>query len=394
MSAVGDTRKVNTSFDHHSSDIAVDPYPHYKSMRDQCPIVWSDAYQGFWVFLGYQAVWNASRDDATFLSSPPGVGIPDYPIRPQIPLETDAPMTQKLRAILHHHFSPAAVQRLEPTIRELANELVDAFVAKGECDFIVDFAQPLPARTVLRMLGYEEHRWAEFPDGAFTAAFALYEEIKGNIAKRKEEGLGDDLVSVLLTATLDGEPLDEEIAIDYILLLLFGGLDTTTSALGNALVRIQAHPEIRDQLLADASLLDDGIEEFLRLDSPVQALARTLAHDTEMCGQHLKQGDRALLVWAAADRDPEQFPEPDELRLDRTGNRHVAFGVGLHRCLGSNLGRTMFRIMLETVLERLPDYELTDDPAQYRFADASSVYGLHHLPARFSPQAPRHTASL
>jgi hypothetical protein len=397
MTAAGETQRVVTDFDQHSPVLAVDPYPSYQAMREQCPVVWSEAYNGFWVVLGHKQVWDASRDDATFMSGPPGVAIPDYPVRPQIPLETDAPMTQKYRAILHHQLSPAAVKVLEPSIRQTADELMDALVAKGEGDFIVDFAQPLPARTILRMLGYDEDRWAEFvdlihtlvhcitsdPEKTFTAAFTLYEEIKRNIEERKSAGL----VSVILASEIDGQPFDEEIAIDYVLLLLLGGLDTTTSALGNAMVRMQRHPEIRARLLADPSLLDAAVEEFLRLDSPVQALARTLTTDAEMCGQQLKKGDRALLVWAAADRDPEVFANPDEFSLERGSNRHVAFGVGLHRCLGSNLGRVMFRVMLETVLARTPRFELTEDPDHCRFEDASAVYGLHRLPGRINATA-------
>lgn len=390
---------VTVDFDHHSPAISVDPYPTWEALRGKCPVTWTDAHDGFWILTGFGCVSQASRDDDTFLSGPPGVGIPSYGIDAQIPLETDAPMTQKYRRVLQTRFSPVAATAAEPVIRRIADDLVDAFIERGECDFITDLATPTPARFILRLLGFDESRWSEFvhwvhcivhdvtndPESALNGATSLYGAILELLEERRTTGLRDDVVSELLRAEIDGAPLDDDVITNYTMLLILGGLDTTSASLGNALVRLDRQPELRKRLLAQPELVPQAVEEFLRIDSPVQALARTVARDIEVCGQELKAGDRALLVWAAANRDPAEFPRPDVVDFERAVNRHVTFGVGLHRCLGSNYGRSIFRIMLETVLARTPDYHLVGDPDQYRYEDIGVVWAHAHLPARFTP---------
>jgi len=390
---------VTVDFDHHSSAISVDPYATWTALRSKCPVTWTKAYDGFWILTDFATVSQASRDDETFISGPPGVGIPSYGIDAQIPLETDAPMTQKYRRILQRQFSPAAAAEAEPVIRQIADELVDAFIERGECDFITELATPTPARFILRILGFDENRWKEFtdwvhcivhnvtvdPESALLAGAAIYGAILELMEERRSGGFRDDIVSELMQSELDGAPLDEDVIANYTLLLLFGGLDTTSSALGNALVRLDRQPELRRRLLDRPDLMPQAVEELLRIDAPVQALARTVARETELAGCPMKAGDRALLSWAAANRDPVAFEQPDVVDFERAENRHVTFGVGLHRCLGSNYGRSMFRIMLETVLARMPDYRLVGEPDEHRFEDIGVVWGHTHLPARFTP---------
>ncbi|HYH48360.1 MAG TPA: cytochrome P450 [Acidimicrobiia bacterium] len=389
---------VTVDFDHHSSAISVDPYATWTDLRSRCPVAWTKAHDGYWILTAFAEVYQATRDDDTFRCAP-SVGIPSYGVDGQIPLDTDPPMTQKYRRILQQQFSPAAAAEAEPVVRQIANELVDGFIERGECDFITDLTTPVPARFILRILGFGEERWVEFcewvhnivhnvtndPESALEGAVALYGAIIELIEERRTSGLRDDIVSQLLRSELDGQPLEDDVITSYMTLLIFGGLDTTSSAVGNALVWLDRQPELRRQLLDRPELIPAAVEEFLRIDAPVQGLGRTLSRDIEMAGCPMKAGDRVLLSWASANRDPAEFENPDTVDFERLNNRHLTFGVGLHRCLGSNYGRTMFRIMLETILARMPDFELVDDPDQHRFADIGVVYGHTHLPARFTP---------
>ncbi|HVW32080.1 MAG TPA: cytochrome P450 [Acidimicrobiia bacterium] len=397
--ARADKQPVTIDFDHHAPGHAADPYPTYAKYRSGCPVAWSEHHGGYWVLFDYASVYAAARDDDTFRSGPSS-SIPLLPAPfPMIPMETDAPDTQKWRRMLSTEFTPAAAKDLEPSIYADGHALLDEVIERGECDIIKEFATPLPARVILRLLGFDPARWPEFvgwvhdivhgmetdPGRAFEAAFAMLGEINTAIETRRQHGLTGDIVSKLMASTFDGRPVaDQEIAA-YVMLLIFGGLDTTTASLGNAMVRMQQQPHLRQQLLHRPELIPNAVEEFLRYDSPLQAVGRNIAKDVEMGGRCLKAGERALLVWASANRDEAQFPHADEIDFERAENRHLSFIVGLHRCLGSNLGRSMFRIMLELVLERMPDFELTGDPDDHRFADAGNVYALASLPVRFTP---------
>jgi cytochrome P450 len=396
---------VTVDFDHHSPNQAQDPYPAYEALRSKCPVAWTEHHGGYWVLSDYASVYAAARDDDTFRSGPSS-SIPVLPTpRPLIPMETDSPDTQKWRKILHQEFSPSAAAALEPFIYEVGHRLIDEFIERGECDYIRDFATPLPGQVILKFLGFDPDRWPEYvgwvhdivhgmetdPESAFKAAISLFGEIVGGIDVRREEGLRDDVLSKLIDSTFDDRPLTDDEIVDYTTLLIFGGLDTTTASLGNAMVRMHQCPHLREQLIANPELIPNAVEEFLRFDSPLQSVGRNIARDVEVHGQCLKSGDRALLVWASANRDPNQFDHPDVIDFERAENRHLSFIVGLHRCLGSHLGRAMFRIMLELLISRTPDFELTDDPDQHRFADAGNVYALTSLPVRFTPGSRRST---
>jgi cytochrome P450 len=395
--------EVRIDFDHHSSGHATDPYPTYAKYRSQCPVAWSEHHGGYWVLFDYASVYAAARDDDTFRSGPSS-SIPVMPTpRPLIPMETDAPETQKWRRMLYEHFTPAAAAALEPYIYEVGHGLMDEIVERGECDIIKDFATPLPAKIILRLLGFDPDRWAEYarwvheivhgmetdPNTAFAAVISLLQEIQAAIDHRREHGLTEDVISQLMVSEFDGEQITDVYIADYVMLLIFGGLDTTTASLGNAMVRMHQQPHLRQKLLDRPELIPNAVEEFLRYDSPLQTVGRNISKDIEMGGHCLKAGDRALLVWASANRDEAQFPHADEIDFERTENRHLSFIVGLHRCLGSNLGRSMFRIMLELVLERMPDFELTECPDRFRFDDAGNVYALAALPVRFTPGSRR-----
>jgi cytochrome P450 len=192
------------------------------------------------------------------------------------------------------------------------------------------------------------------------------------------------MVGNILTAKIDGEELAVEDKFGYILLMLFGGMDTTSGLTGNTLVQLSRRPELKQQLIDNPGLIASATEEFLRHGTPTQGLARTISRDTEFHGQRLNAGEQVMLMWAAANRDPEVFDDPDQIKLDRHPNRHMAFGVGQHRCLGSNLARTMFKVMITEILHRLPDFTMVDDEP-VRFANAANTYSPRKLPIRFTP---------
>jgi cytochrome P450 len=219
----------------------------------------------------------------------------------------------------------------------------------------------------------------------------IYSSIMAAMEDRRTNGFGDDLISIILQAEVEGAPLTDEQVIGYVFLLMLGGMDTTSGLTGNALVRLHEDPALRQQLIDDPALLDTATEEFLRHDTPTQGLYRIVKRDCEFHGQQLSAGDRVTLMFASGNRDPKVFDEPEEIDLTRSPNRHLAFSLGPHRCLGSNFARVMFQEMISEVLERIPDFAI--DGEVVRFEDAGDVYAVRHLPIRFTP-GPRHASRL
>lgn len=395
----GMSERPIVDFDHHSPDIAADPYPSYAKLRESCPVSWSEHYGGFWVLSDYASVVAASEDDETFCSAPT-IALPEQPygIR-NVPIDTDNPETEKFRKILLPAYSPGAAKRIEPDVIALCDELIDEFAAAGRCDLVEEFAMPVPARIILRLIGIDDAEWRWYVDrvhtivhgmtgdieNTMTAGFEMASRVIDLIGERRAAGDYSGQLGQLLQAEIDGEPLADMDIVSYVLLLFFGGLDTTTGALANAAVVIDRDPALRRMLIENPEKIPAATEEFLRFEAPVQSLGRWISRDIELGGQQLKAGERALLIWASANRDDAAFTEPDLIDVDRKPNRHLAFGVGLHRCLGSNMGRVMFRIMLERLLTRLPDFRVAADPDQFRYHDAGIVYGLMKLPVEFTP---------
>jgi cytochrome P450 len=212
---------------------------------------------------------------------------------------------------------------------------------------------------------------------------AHFDTVMSTIAARRATP-SDDIISYLVHADIDGEPLDDTELLGFVSLILAGGLLTTTDAIGNALIQLERQPEDRARLRREPSLIPMAVEEFLRFEAPVMGLARTATRDTELNGQRIAKGDKVLMLWASANRDAAAFPEPDRCILDRPSNRHMAFGVGIHRCLGSNLGRLEFRIALEEILRRMPDHRIDLDNVV--MAPVVGVtYGRVRIPMTFTP---------
>jgi cytochrome P450 len=343
-------------------------------------------------------VFDAARDDALF-NSFPSVGVPasEMPL-PILPIESDPPDTQELREVTLKRFSPGSAERFREAAIEMADEAIDAFIERGECDLVGELTTPLPARLILRLLKFDESRhmdwvgWvhstvhdrAHEPEKAGMAGMEMFGEIVKHMEQRRTEGLGDDLFSDILRGTLNGKPLDDGQITMYTVLMMLGGMDTTSGFTGNVLRRLCDDRKLRQQFIDDPSLIKKGTDELLRLYTPTLGLARTVSRDAEFHGQPLCRGDRAILMWAAANRDPAMFENPDELDLARANaKKQMAFGVGMHRCLGSHYAKMMFDVMVARVLERLPDFELAEE--HKLFEDAGEVYAVRELKVKFTP---------
>lgn len=392
-------RRAEVDLDHHSPEFREDPYGTFRTMRESgCPVAHSDHYEGFWALTDYASVFDAARDDALF-NSYPSVGVPasgmPFPI---LPIESDPPQTLELRQVSLRQFSPGSADKARDMAVEMTHAAIDEFIERGECDIVGELTTPLPARLILRLLNWDESRamdWVNWvhttvhdrahdPDGAAMAGMELFGEINKQMEQRRAEGLGDDLFSDILRGTLDGEPLDDIQITMYGFLMMLGGMDTTSGFTGNVLLRLCEDLELRQQLIDDPSLITRGTDELLRMFTPTLGLARTVSRDSAFHGQHLCQGDRAILMWAAANRDPAVFENPEELDLSRVNaKKQMSFGVGIHRCLGSHYAKMMFQVMVEAVLERLPDFELAGEFE--RFEDAGEVHAVKKLPITFTP---------
>jgi cytochrome P450 len=396
--------RTTVDFDHYSADYAERWREINARNRQHCPVAFTEAHGGFWQLSRYTDVAAAARDDDTFSSWYPnpdgthnGVTIPTGPMR-QVPIEMDPPEFIAYRKLLNPAFSPATAERWEPYLRRVATFCVDQFIETGHCDLVTDLANPVPAIFTMELLGLPKDNWRSFSDAThamvhhpqdspeFAAALgelgALMGQVFQTVALRREQPT-DDLISTLVTARIDGEPLSDERLSQIITLVIMGGVDTTGSLLSSVLQWLAHHPETRQRLADQPELMPRAIEEFLRYFAPVQTLGRTATRDCVIGGQHIAAGERVSLSWSSANFDEDSFGSPDELQLDRFPNRHQTFGVGLHRCLGSNFARTEFKVMLEEVLRRLPDFVIGEGAERY--SSIAIVNGWVTLPATFTP---------
>jgi cytochrome P450 len=272
-------------------------------------------------------------------------------------------------------------------------------IEKGEADLVLDIANPIPAIGILDVLGLPMEDWKLYAEPFHEIVYAPAESaewIHANegmvvIAEKLAELIdasrrrpGDGFIDNLVRARVEGEPIPDESIIAICMDHLAGGVDTTTGMLANAFVHLDEHPEARDRLRRDPAYLRLATEEFLRWVAPIRMLARTVTRDTELGGQALKAGDRLLVSFSAANRDDAAFDDPDKVVLDRFPNRHAAFGMGIHRCIGSNLARTVFQIVLRDVLARMPDYRIDRGRAE-KYKAQSVVNGWVSIPATFTP---------
>ena len=381
------------ALDHFAQSYIDDPVPTWARLREtEGP--WSPTYGGFHILARYADVVAAASDPGTFTSSQ-GVNIPPMPLPPFIPLEVDPPDHREYRRILNPHFSPEVAVRQEPDVRQLAVDLLSRLEGRAEGDLAEEFAIPFPKAVAMRLVGFPEadlvkiDNWVEHivgdskeREGAADLAMEFFMYVTEFIAQRRAEATKDDLVGALLEARYHDEPLSEEQLIPMLLLLLFGGLHTTTSAIAGMLLWLADHPAERELLRTRRDMIPAAVDEFIRYTTPVNQMGRTARAESELGGCPIHVGDKVMLSWGSANHDAAEFDRADEVVLDRSPNRHVAFGIGPHRCVGSHLAKTMVRVALEESLDRLGDYAVADR-TKLRYT-GGEARGLRSLPVTLS----------
>ena len=357
-------------FDHNSAGFRKDPAAVYRELR-AAGVGQSEHYGGFWVVPTYETVQDVSHDIETY-SPADGTMLPGVLDRPLLPMESDPPLHSEYRRMLAKRFSPKAIREWIPLIREAAQALLKDVLANEPHDFSLGYAKLLPTAVICQMLGIEFkaelQEWVEdvvyrriSDRDATDRAIANIHNLFRDLLPGRRANPRDDLVSLVLQSEIDGKPLDDETVIDFCFFLLIAGLDNTNFTIRALLQQLAIDHTLRQRLVDDPSLIDAAVEEALRYFSPVIALGRTARSDTSLSGCPVHQGDKVLMLFGCANRDPAEFEEPDKFDIDRFPNRHVAFGVGPHRCLGSNLARAEIAVAIEEVLKVLPDFELAGE---------------------------------
>ena len=372
-----------------------DPHPHFDWMRAHAPLYWDEAGQ-VWGVTRYADVLAMSKDPQTFRS---GGGIrPDQPPMPYM-VDMDDPAHKQRRGLVSRGFTPRRVQEHEPRIREISIGLIESAKARGRFDFVGDVAAWLPLIVIGDMLGVdpEDHArllaWSEAMiqgNGAVTpeallqaaAAFDDYITYQRQVIADRRAQPRDDLVSILVHAEIDGARLSDNDLLMESLLILIGGDETTRHVLSGGMYELLRHPEQLQALVRDPSGIPTAVEEMLRWVSPIQNMARSAARDVELHGQRIEAGQKVLLLYPAANRDPAAFPDPHRFDARRAPNNHLAFGLGAHFCLGANLARLELRIFFEELLRRMPTLTL-DGSAEPRRRPSNFICGIEHLPVEW-----------
>ena len=378
-------------FDHRDPRWIENPFPIWDELRGRCPVAHSDRFQdGAYFPSRYAEVREIAYDSEHFSSRRVIVREKKVPLTPSPPITSDPPEHTPARKLLLPAFAPQAIARLEPRARALCRELLDAIGDAKSCDAAVDYAQHIPVRLIAHMLGVPQtdgdlfrkwiHLVLEVGISDESVILPTLQEMGAYFfaeIKRRGDKRGDDLISFLLDARMDGQPLSGPHISGTLRLLLIAGIDTTWSAIGASLWHLAKHPEDRRRLAADPALMPTAIEEFLRAYAPV-TMAREVVKETTVGGCPFKEKGQVLLSFPAANRDPTMFPDADKVLIDRAENRHAAFGLGRHRCLGSNLARLEMTVAIEEWLARFPEFSL-DKSAQVTWSEGT-VRGPRRLP--------------
>jgi cytochrome P450 len=379
-------------FDHTDPRWTENPFPIWDELRAECPVVHTKRFLGCYMPTTYEAVKQVSYDTEHFSSR--RVIVRD--IRPEItntapPITSDPPEHKPAKQLLLPPFTPDAMKKLEPRVRSICNELIDGFGNDGAIDAAARYTRHIPVRAIAHMLGIPEKdgdlfiKWIhEILELGITddeilmrAVHEMTAYFADQVARRKVEP-ADDLISTLMQARdKDGQPLSDAHVLGTLRLLLIAGIDTTWSAIGASLWHLAKTPADRQRLIAEPELLPTAIEEFLRAYAPV-TMAREVMKETVISGCPVKPGNMVLLSFPAANRDPAVFPDADKVVIDRKENRHAAFGLGIHRCVGSNLARMEMTVAIEEWLKRIPDFRL--DPAGTVSWSEGTVRGPRQLP--------------
>jgi cholest-4-en-3-one 26-monooxygenase len=388
----------------------------WRLLRAEAPVHWNPGttlFPGFWSVTTYADVVTVSRDTTTY-SSRRGIAMISDPdnLTPaagagKMLITMDPPQHVRLRRLVNKGFTPRRVAQLEPHVRVLTERILDAVAPRGGCDLVTDIAARLPLGVICTLVGVPPADWDlmfMLTNRVLGADDPEYQTVAGDSRETANQGLReifgyfaqlvaarraapqDDLLSVLTAAELDGEALTDEEILYFCYLLIVAGTETTRNAISGGMLALCEHPVERARLVAEAALLPTAVEEILRWTSPVLHMARYVTRDTTLHGQPIRAGERVLLWYPSANRDAAVFPDPDRFDVGRTPNEHLAFGLGEHFCLGAGLARQEVRVMVETLLARLPDLELAGPIERLR---SSFIGGIKHMPVRFTPRAPQ-----
>ena len=385
----------------------------WAEIRERCPVVFNKHYGGFWMATDYESVSAVMRDAEGYAHKydPEGtsgiklVGVAGIPRHNDVPkmglTEDDGPRHNELRRILNPHFAPRIIEPERAAMRQVAHWFLDQKIGSGAMDLVLDYANPVPAVITLRRMGLPVASWETwshtihgllaYPEGsaeqkaAAQAVGALKQEMLDTCLQRRDNPT-DDVTSVVANAQVEGELLSDDDIRSVMWTLTVGGLNTTTGLVSKALCYLSEHHDHRKQLIENPELIRSGVEEFLRFWPIAQMHTRTVMNDAELGGCQLARGDVLLLNGLAANHDPAVFDRADEIMLDREDNRHLAFGLGPHRCIGSNVGRIMAQEMILEILQRTPDFVIDTERVE-EFKGWPNLAGVLTAPMTFTPGA-------
>ncbi|MEV0688134.1 cytochrome P450 [Nocardia sp. NPDC050378] len=375
----------------------------YDRLRAQCPVAWSDRYSGYWTLTRFEDVTAAARDYTNFRSGSPFVAMPDF--GSQIPISLNPPEHTVFRRLLNKYFTPQRMEALEPVIRGYVVEHLEAVLEAGETDIIAALCQPLPARALSALMnlpdsaytdlvdqiaGFERMGWDPTQVGA--VIFEVFStHIAKVIAERRQHPLDPelDLLGGAMAMEIDGEPLGDDQVLQIGVQMIAAGHATTADALGSSIFRVATNPDIQMRLRRQPELIPQAVEEFLRIETPLPELGRKAGADFEFRGVPLREGDSVALNYGAANRDGDVFEHPEACIIDRNPNRHLAFGHGIHKCLGAPLARLELRLALEELLARTGEIELAGRP---EVTKGLMLTGFTKLPIKVTPSPAAHPA--
>lgn len=395
------TTAERLEFNPYSWDFHEDPFPTYQRLRDEAP-AYHNPDLGFWALSRYSDVLAALHDHETYCSRH-GITLEERSPLPMM-ITMDPPEHTKNRRLISRAFTPRRVAGLEPRVRELANHYLDEICEQGECDLIRDFSGRLPMDVISEMLGIppsdrqelrrqtdlmllREHGKPEVTAEGDRAAQQLFEYLLSDV-RNKRRNPGDDLVSGLLEAEIDGERLTDVELVAFCFLLMIAGNETTTKLIGNTLYWLTRFPGERRKLIDDPDVIPNAVEEVLRYEGSTQLMARTLTRDVTLHGQSMREGTRVLLLLGSANRDERVWGDDAE-RFDvgrKHPVQHLGFGHGIHVCLGAPLARLEMKVVLEEIHRRIPDYQVDLDRCSRMHS--GNVRGYESMPMTFTP-APR-----
>ena len=399
MDEVIDETTAGSPFASMDPDMAAHPQVMFKALRDECPVM---AIEGTGVVLTRKVeIDEALRHPEIFTSNMDAVDLKNA--RPMIPLQIDPPEHKKYRKLLDPIFAPRRMAAMDDSVSRIVNNLIDGFIDQGEVDFAQAFSVPFPSEVFLTLLGLplgELDRFLAMKDGIIRpdhvtgkpygsravndfqqkVADSVYEYFN-EVLDAREVTREDDLLSLFLDAEVDGQRLTRNDILDICFLFLIAGLDTVTATLDCMFAFLAQHPEHRQQLVDDPSMIPSAIEELLRWETPVMGVVRASLEDTSLGGCPVKKGDQVMLMIGSANTDEAEFEDADTVRFDREANRHIAFGGGIHRCLGSHLARLELRVALREWHRRIPEYSVEPD---HTLVYTGGIRSIDHFPMRFT----------